>query len=676
MDSISAASHRRRGFLPALRLRTRLYLGFLSLIAVALLLTGAGSWGISRLGGQVTRLQAVGTTVQQVMTASKLLETIRRSQIAYMLTPDPSRATDIQAAEANAKEILEKSFASTPSAQRRAIYRRVLDQLVELTSGGTKLVQLGQDITQARARLATGGAALGAATDKMMEAARAAGVEAAAIPAERAILLVGVNNWRFLATRDPSGPGKFHDAAAEASRGLDAAERTAGKSLHASIMPVRNALDTYGTDFDTTSTALLAQNTLFEGTLRPMIRAMQDDLAKAEESLMRDAASTAAQSHDSVSETTTMQIVLAAAGLVLGLVLAIVTARSILRPLMGMTAAMARLAAGDHAAEIPARDSTDEIGDMARAVDVFKQNGIEGARLAAAQKAEHEAKEQRRGRIEALTGAFEAKAGELVSQVSAASTQLQATARSMAEIADETTQQATNVAGAAEHASANVQTVATAAEELASSTAEIARQVAQSATIAGKAVEDARRTDGVVQALADGAQKIGEVVGLISSIAGQTNLLALNATIEAARAGDAGKGFAVVASEVKNLANQTAKATDDIGQQIAQIQTVTKEAVTSIQAIGTTIAEISAIAAAIAAAVEEQGSATQEIARNVQQAAAGTQEVTSNIAGVSEGATNTGMAASQVLSAAGELSRQSEQLREEVGQFIAGVAAA
>jgi methyl-accepting chemotaxis protein len=301
--------------------------------------------------------------------------------------------------------------------------------------------------------------------------------------------------------------------------------------------------------------------------------------------------------------------------------------------------------------------------DMGVAISVYQERLIE--------ESEHRSKS-----IDTLAKGFEAKAGELVRLVAVAATQLQTTARSMTSTAGEATHQATNVAAAAEEASVNVQTVAAAAEELASSIAEISRQVAQSAKVAGKAREDARRTDGVVQALAEGAQKIGEVVGLISNIAGQTNLLALNATIEAARAGDAGKGFAVVASEVKSLATQTAKATEDIAHQIAQIQNATKDAVDSIRGIGTTIGEISEIAAAIAAAVEEQGAATQEIARNVQQAAAGTQEVSSNIVGVSQGAIETGAAANLVLAEAATVSRQAEQLSSDVGAFLDGLKAA
>ena len=284
---------------------------------------------------------------------------------------------------------------------------------------------------------------------------------------------------------------------------------------------------------------------------------------------------------------------------------------------------------------------------------------------------------QQRGRkVDALLRGFEDRTGTLVGIVSSAAANLRTTAQSLAGTTNETTDRVVSVAAAVEPASVNVQTVASAAEELFASVAEIARQVDQSSMIAGRAVDDARRTDEIVKSLANGAQTIGDVVGLIRSIAGQTNLLALNATIEAARAGDAGKGFAVVASEVKSLANQTAQATNDIGKQVAQIQSAISEAVHAIESIVRTIDELSQIAAAIAVAIEEQRSATQEIARSVQEVASGTRQVSADIADVSAGAKDTGTAAAQVLSASGELSGEADRLRGDVQDFIVNVKAA
>ena len=380
--------------------------------------------------------------------------------------------------------------------------------------------------------------------------------------------------------------------------------------------------------------------------------------------------------HDTATTRVISLVVLAVAILVtlaMGLWIAL---SGVVRPIFRLNQAMRGLAGRDWTTHIPGTARSDELGAMAQAVVALRDAGIEADRLAAAQDTERQAKAERAERLASLTARFEGKAGQLVGLVAAAATELQSTAQGMAGIAETTNSQTATVAAAAEEASANVQTVAAAAEELAASIAEITRQVGESARIAGRAADDATRTDAIVRALAEGAQKIGDVVGLISSIAGQTNLLALNATIEAARAGDAGKGFAVVASEVKSLAQQTARATEDIGRQIGQIQSATREAVDAIGAIATTIGEVNHIAAAIAAAMEQQGAATQEIARNVQQAAAGTQSVGANVAGVSQGATETGSAAAQVLSASSELSEQAEQLSTEVNGFIADVKAA
>jgi len=372
------------------------------------------------------------------------------------------------------------------------------------------------------------------------------------------------------------------------------------------------------------------------------------------------------------------------------------------RPIIDMAAIMRRLAGNQLDAEVPHLARSDEIGAMAAAVQVFKENLLKTSQLQAQQReaeeraaeearkgdearraaeesvraAETRAAEERRKEMLDLADSFEAQVGKVVADVSGTADQLQSTAGTMSTSAQQTSQQATAVAAAAEQASANVQTVASAAEELSQSIQEIARQVAQSNTIARGAVDEAKKTNAKVQGLAEAAQKIGEVVNLINDIASQTNLLALNATIEAARAGEAGKGFAVVASEVKSLANQTAKATEDISAQIEAIQGSTEEAVTAIQGIGTTIAEISEIATAIASAVEEQGAATREIAGNVQQAAAGTREVTGNIGGVTEAASDTGRATGQVVAAASELARHGKTLREEVDNFLKTVRAA
>ena len=350
--------------------------------------------------------------------------------------------------------------------------------------------------------------------------------------------------------------------------------------------------------------------------------------------------------------------------------------RSIGVPVRQMTGAMHRLAAHDLTTEIAGADRGDEIGAMAKAVQVFKDGMIKADRVAADSSAAQAAKEQRAAKLDALVHEFEAKVAGLVQTLAAASAQMESTARSMAATAVRTSERTDKVGSSAQAATAGAQTVASAAEQLSASIGEISRQVDKSSKITGEAVAAAQRTDAIVHALAQGAQKIGDVVDLITSIAGQTNLLALNATIEAARVGDAGKGFAVVASEVKSLANQTAKATEDISAQINQIQTATKEAVAAIRDITETIAQVSGIATSIASAMEEQGSATAEIARSVQETAANTVAVQGHIAEVSQAATDTGTAAEEVLRSAGQLSHQADDLSRAVGGFVEGVRAA
>ncbi len=365
-----------------------------------------------------------------------------------------------------------------------------------------------------------------------------------------------------------------------------------------------------------------------------------------------------------------------AAGLALLFGAAIMLTRTILGLLRRLADAMTRLAKGEALEAVPGAGRADALGAMAASVQVFRDSRLRADRLDAEQTAERGARQRRAEQIERLVATFQDGVASLATGLGASSHELERTAQSLSATAQRTDAQAGDAASAVSEASAGVQTVAAAAEQLTASIGEISRQVTQSARITRDAVEDVRRTDRIVHTLEDGASRIGDVVGLITTIAGQTNLLALNATIEAARAGDAGKGFAVVASEVKNLAQQTGRATEEIGGQVSQIQAATRDAVAAIQGISKTIEQVSAIATTIAAAVEQQGAATAEIARNVHRTAASTEQVSRTLGELNGAASATGGAAAQVLSVASVLSRQAEQLSGEVGGFVAGVRAA
>ena len=359
----------------------------------------------------------------------------------------------------------------------------------------------------------------------------------------------------------------------------------------------------------------------------------------------------------------------------LGLALAAIFLWAV-RPLRAMTGAMTKLVDRQWQTEVPGTTRKDEIGDMAKALLVFRDNGIEADRLAAASEADELAREQRRQRLEAAIAEFESRAGMVMSTVVSASSELQAAAESLAGSAEETLQQSNSVAQSAEEATGNVQSVAAAGEELSASISEILRQARQSSEIATDAVHAAGTTDEKIQQLSQAADKIGSVIELIQGIASQTNLLALNATIEAARAGEAGRGFAVVANEVKDLAGQTTRATNEIAATIAGIQDVTNGTIEAMRGIGRKIEKIHAIAQEIAGSVEEQGRATSEIAQSVQLAAVGTTQVSGNIVHVNEAATNTGAASAQVMSAARDLAEQAETLRSEMDKFLISARAA
>jgi methyl-accepting chemotaxis protein len=385
------------------------------------------------------------------------------------------------------------------------------------------------------------------------------------------------------------------------------------------------------------------------------------------------AGSQAEQSFDDAIKMVLASLLLA---IILGIGAAILLVRDVSAGIRSIVAPMQALGSGDLTAQVPHQGETTEISSMANTLQVFKDALVAKKASDEAAAIDADAKIRRGQRVDNITREFETLIGELVGSLSSASTQLESSAGNLTSTAERAQKLTTVVAAASEEASTNVRSVASATEEMASSINEIGRQVQESARMATDAVDQARKTNDRVSELSKAAARIGDVVELINTIAGQTNLLALNATIEAARAGDAGRGFAVVASEVKALAEQTAKATGEIGQQITGIQAATEESVNAIKEISGTIEKLSEISSTIASAVEEQGAATQEISRNVQQAAHGTQQVSSNVTDVQRGAGETGAASSQVLSAAKSLSGDSNRLKLEVGKFLNAVRAA
>ena len=414
-----------------------------------------------------------------------------------------------------------------------------------------------------------------------------------------------------------------------------------------------------------------------DGSGKAMLDGIRSVVAQVEDAERSLLAERAVRKDNALTSSVTVILIGAASSLVLSIVSGWMLATGIASPIQRLTRAMRQLADGDTSADIPGLGRKDEVGAMAAAVEVFKRNAIEKTRLEAEQAHQQQQAviEKQRANHE-MAQRFESRVGATIDSLSASAGQMEAAARSMTATVKETSEQSALVAAATEEVGTGVQTVASAAEELSSSISEISRQVVQASKITGKAVSDALRTDTVVQALSEGAQKIGEIIGLITNIACQTNLLALNATIEAARAGDAGKGFAVVAAEVKSLANQTAQATDEIGSQIGQIQSATNEAVVAIRAITATIQEVGSISTSIASAVEEQGAATAEIARTIQQTAMATKDVTLNIENVHRASVGIGATAGEVLGAATDVAGQSAKLTGDVRNFLTEVRAA
>ncbi len=448
------------------------------------------------------------------------------------------------------------------------------------------------------------------------------------------------------------------------------------ENIKAQFQKINGAVDAYGKAANAISTSV--EDADGANALLPAFDAafsvLEEEQGKASDMLLEWSNNLNEESKTTADSASKLMLTLEILSVLVALFVPIFAIRSIFRPQAQMIEAMNSIAQGDTSVEIPYTARQDEIGTMARTVQVFKDNALRIIQMTKEQEAQKKlAEEERKKALHELANTFEANVKSVVDIVASAATEMDSTSRSVAGISDANSEKLAKLTNEISNTSRNVQMVAGATTQLSSAVNEISQQVARATSIAGTAVQEAQNADVTVQSLTEAAQRIGEVVEMINSIAAQINLLALNATIEAARAGEAGKGFAVVASEVKNLAGQTTKATEQIGQYIDSIQSATGDTVSVIKRIGTTINEISHISTTIAAAVEEQGVATQDIANNVQQAAKGTEVIAHEAADVSSSSTETGVAANQMMGATSELSRQAERLRSEVDKFLVGV---
>ncbi|WP_092227742.1 methyl-accepting chemotaxis protein [Bradyrhizobium sp. Gha] len=664
-----------------LRIRGRLYAGFTALAVVGLVMALVAIWNLWAVQDQVARMSAFSDHAARVREISIHLQALQRANLRYIYDANEPAFKEAAEHEAEMVALLKAQSAESFSEERRKIYDGLIGDVTKLQSLRERMGAAVKETTKGKAALLPGGEELNTYAGKLAIAAHGTHdteITGPVADLESKILQARLASWRFLAMRDSKATSTFRANTERAQQRIAALqEASLPEQVKSALAPVKTSLTAYQAAFEATSAAILVADETFRNNIAPLIAASIDKLKVADSELTAESRNTRTNAAGVIASTTWIQEAAGGLAVLFGAIVAFLIARSIVGPLTAMTRAMGRLAGGDLAAEIPGRGNKDEIGDMAKAIDVFKTNMIDTERLRREQ-TETEARqaEDRKKDMVRLANQFEQAVGEIVDTVSSASSELEVSAGTLTATATRAQDLSTEVASASQEASANVHAVASATEELSSSVSEIARQVQESARIASEAVGQATKTNARVGELSKAAARIGDVVELISTIAGQTNLLALNATIEAARAGEAGRGFAVVASEVKALAEQTAKATGEIAQQVSGIQAATEESVGSIREISGTIERLSEISSAVAAAVEEQGAATQEISRNVQQAAHGTQRVSTNIGDVQRGASETGSASSHVLTAARSLSSDSNRLKVEVAKFLNSVHAA
>jgi methyl-accepting chemotaxis protein len=664
-----------------LKIGPKITIGFGIVLAILLGIAGLAYFNLASLDADFAELSRQADVTDLAASLEKDLTNMQLAASLYIRRNSPENQEELLGETAAFGETLRAAQQATIDPERTAIldevigkeheYLGAMNQVIDLMDRRDHLVYEVLNPTGQKVREAITEINESAHRDGDYLSANYAGM------VQEDLLLARLYVAKFLDTNDTADMDRVESELAGAAARLNELGRSLENPVRRRLFAeVQELLPNYAEAAKNLRTVIFARNPLLADMDR-IAEEMDDRIEAVRESFGVEKNALEADVAADIDQDQFVSLAAAALAALLGATLALLISRGIAGPVRSMTGAMGRLAEGDTSVAIPGLGRKDEIGAMAGAVQIFKENAIEAERLRAQQaEIEANAEAEKRRAMKTLADEFEVAMSAVIDGVASAATELEASAQTLSAAAEETSRQSIAVSAASEQASTNVQVVAGTVEELAASIAEINQQTVRSNETTHRAVAEATRSNDEIGTLSIAAQKVGEVVKLINDIAEQTNLLALNATIEAARAGEAGRGFAVVASEVKNLASQTAKATEEIASQISGMQSATGNAVASIQAINGTIGQISEVITGINTAVQQQQQATHEITRNVAQAASGTQEVSSNITTVSQAAGETGAAAEQVLSASGELSRQSEVLRERMNQFLSKVRAA